>query len=155
MGGFTIQAAYQRKYKEQNVLDMVITLRPRLLSLHQGHTDWVEDHADKPAGFIRQEPDLSSRFYLCMKNKGKLITELTPNSAAFHTDHVLAIQGNIRNFFFRHKVTWAMANPAKLANADTSAQLAGERLDYLLNLQKANGAFPRGLPYYSAFNQTA
>ena len=72
-----------------------------------------------------------------------------------YLDYAMSISGNIRSFFFAHKVGWGAAICAKNTGNPDYAQFARQIADYLVSIQQANGQFLPELGVFSSYDQTS
>lgn len=77
------------------------------------------------------------------------------DGADAYLDFALATTGNIRSFFFAHKVAWGASICAKNTGNPVYAQLAREIADYLVSIQRANGQFLPELGVFGSYDQTS
>ena len=68
---------------------------------------------------------------------------------------ILNTTGNVRNFFFAHKVGWGASIVANITHNPTYAQLARDIANHLVSIQQPNGQFLPELGDFTSFDQTA
>lgn len=68
---------------------------------------------------------------------------------------VLSTSGNVRSFFFSHKVGWGAAIIANITGNTTYARLACDIADHLVSIQQPNGQFLPELGVFTSFDQSA
>jgi hypothetical protein len=72
-----------------------------------------------------------------------------------YLNFALSTTGNIRSFFYAHKVAWGAAICAKNTGNPAYAQLARDICDYLVSIQQPNGQFLPELGVFSSLDQTS
>lgn len=72
-----------------------------------------------------------------------------------YLNFVLSTTGNVRSFFFAHKVGWGAAINYKNTGNPAYAQLARDIGDYLVSIQQPNGQFLPELGPFSSLDQTS
>lgn len=77
------------------------------------------------------------------------------DGANAYLDWGMATTGNIRSFFFAHKVGWGASICAKNTGNPAYAQMARDIGDYLVSIQQANGQFLPELGVFSSYDQSS
>lgn len=77
------------------------------------------------------------------------------DTARHYLDFALGCTGNLRSFYFSHKVAWGAAVVAAIIADRTAADLATEIADYLISIQDPEGSWLSGQPPYDQYDQTA
>lgn len=72
-----------------------------------------------------------------------------------YLNFALSTTGNIRSFFFAHKVAWGAAINAKNTGNPVYAQLARDICDHLVSIQQPNGQFLPELGVFGSYDQTS
>jgi hypothetical protein len=72
-----------------------------------------------------------------------------------YLDWALTTTGNIRSFFYAHKVGWGASICAKNTGNPAYAQLARDIADYLVSIQQPNGQFLPELGPFGSLDQTS
>ncbi len=72
-----------------------------------------------------------------------------------YLDFAMGTTGNIRSFFFAHKVAWGAAICSKNTGNAAYAKFARDIAGYLVSIQQPNGQFLPELGIYTSFDQTA
>ncbi len=77
------------------------------------------------------------------------------DGANAYLNYAMSITGNVRSFFFAHKVAWGAAICAKNTGNPSYAQFARQIADYLVSIQQPNGQFLPELGVFSSYDQTS
>ena len=72
-----------------------------------------------------------------------------------YLNFALSTTGNIRSFFYAHKVGWGAAINANNTGNPAYAQLARDIANHLVSIQQPNGQFLPELGAFTSFDQTA
>jgi hypothetical protein len=72
-----------------------------------------------------------------------------------YLDWALSTTGNIRSFFYAHKVGWAASICANNTGNQAYAQLARDIADHLVSIQQSNGQFLPELGTFGSLDQTS
>ena len=76
-------------------------------------------------------------------------------AARDYLDFALSCRGNLRTFYFSHKVAWGAAALARITRDQRCVELATAIADHLLEIQDPSGAWLTDQPPHTTFDQTA
>lgn len=76
------------------------------------------------------------------------------DAARRYFDFAYCCNGNLRSFFFSHKVAWGASQYAKVANDQRAEKLSEEIVNYLLSIQEKSGCWLSGQDIYTCVDQT-
>lgn len=76
-------------------------------------------------------------------------------TAKSYLDFALNCHDSISSFYFSHKVAWGAAIIANSAKDSRYVNLSKSIIDYLLSIQDESGAWLKGEPAHTSFDQTA
>ena len=76
-------------------------------------------------------------------------------TARGYLDVALGCRGNLRSFYFSHKVAWGAALLAGITSDRRCIELARDIADHLLGIQDPSGAWLVDQPSHTTFDQTA
>jgi len=76
-------------------------------------------------------------------------------AARDYLDFALSCRGNLRTFYFSHKVAWGAAALARITGDQRCVELATAIADHLLEIQDPSGAWLTDQPPHTTFDQTA
>lgn len=75
-------------------------------------------------------------------------------TAELYFNWIKACTGNLRNFFFSHKVAWGASCLAKTTQNESALKLSLDISDYLVSIQEKNGSWLASYDALMMYDQT-